>query len=99
MALGFKTGGRRKGVRNRASVERERQIAESGVTPLEFLLQVMRDGRNDLGARIDAAGKCAPYVHPKLQSITQVTVPPETVDPETRDRIFRDIMECLRRRP
>jgi hypothetical protein len=42
MAFGKKTGGRKKGTPNKATVERVQQIAESGITPLEYLLQVMR---------------------------------------------------------
>ena len=37
--------------------------AEQGVSPLEFLLSVMRDIANPLELRIDAAKAAAPYVH------------------------------------
>lgn len=74
-----KTGGRRKGSRNVASVERERKVAESGITPLEFMLDIMRgscpEGADAAGQiafaamRMDAAKAAAPYVHPKLANI------------------------------
>ena len=35
------------------------------VTPLDFLLSVMRDANNDPALRLRAAGLLAPYVHPK----------------------------------
>jgi hypothetical protein len=42
MAIGKKTGGRRKGTPNKASVERQLRVAESGVTPLDVMLENMR---------------------------------------------------------
>ena len=35
------------------------------VTPLDFLLRVMRDANNDPALRLRAAGLVAPYLHPK----------------------------------
>jgi hypothetical protein len=69
MALGRKTGGRKKGSRNRAAIAREKAIAASGVTPLDFMLGVMRDERASLDLRFEAARSAAPYVHPKLASV------------------------------
>ena len=52
---------------------RHRDVAmmayETGITPLEFMLEVMRDDGNDLLIRMDAAKAAAPYVHPKLASV------------------------------
>lgn len=64
-----KTGGRKKGTPNKASAQREAEIAASGLTPLEYLTSVYRNRKIDLDTRVDAAGKAAPYVHPKLASI------------------------------
>jgi hypothetical protein len=36
-----------------------------GITPLDFLLGVMRDANNDPALRLRAAGLVAPYLHPK----------------------------------
>lgn len=70
MAKGIKTGGgSRKGRPNKATAARESAIAASGLTPLEYMLGVMRNKRNDRDTRLDAAAKAAPYVHPKLASI------------------------------
>lgn len=66
MAAGKKTGGRRKGTPNRTTLRREREIAKSGLTPLEYMLQVMRNPRVDGSRRDDMAKAAAPYVHPKL---------------------------------
>jgi hypothetical protein len=69
MAKGLKTGGRQKGVKNKASIERQAAIAASGLTPVDFLLGIMRDTEAELGTRIDAGKAVAPYIHPKLANI------------------------------
>jgi hypothetical protein len=68
MAYGIKTGGRKKGVPNRASVARAREIAESGETPLEYMLRIMRDTEKPEELRFEAAKAVAPFIHPKLSS-------------------------------
>ena len=69
MAIGKKTGGRRKGTPNKATAKRESEIAKSGITPLEYMLKVMRDSKADAGRRDDMAKAAAPYVHPKLANM------------------------------
>ena len=69
MARGRKTGGRRKGTPNKATATRQAEIAASGLTPLDYMLSVMRDEQADKVARLDAAKAAAPYVHPKLASV------------------------------
>ncbi len=64
-----KTGGRKKGSRNKATAKREAEIAKSGKTPLQFLLGRMRSSKVDMGERIECAKAAAPYVHPKLAAI------------------------------
>jgi|SRR5579859_1103656 len=67
-------GGRPKGSVNRSSREMLELARKSGPTPLEIMLGVARarfkDGQFD--SALDAAGKAAPYLHPKLAT-TQVT--------------------------
>ena len=58
--------GRPKGVPNKATIARQNEIAASGLTPLEFMLSVLRDPASDPAMRMDAAKAAAPYVHPKL---------------------------------
>ncbi len=48
---------------------------ETGISPLDYLLQVMRDPSGDSGARLEAAKAAAPYVHPKLSAIEHSTDP------------------------
>lgn len=68
-----KYGGRKKGTPNKKDSEaaqRAKKIIDAGLTPLEYLLSVMRDPKVDQVTRIEAAKSAAPYVHPKLQAIT-----------------------------
>jgi hypothetical protein len=65
MAAGRKTGGRSKGTPNKATAAKERAIAASGLTPLEFMLAALRDEDKTFDVRMDAAKAAAPYVHPR----------------------------------
>ena len=64
-----KTGGRQKGSVNKATAAKVAEVAASGLTPLDYLLGVMRDVAGEPGQRIDAAKAAAPYVHPKLSTV------------------------------
>jgi hypothetical protein len=64
-----KTGGRQKGVPNKAPIARAKAIEASGLTPLEFMVQCMRNEAMPEDFRLDAAKAAAPYVHPKLTSV------------------------------
>jgi hypothetical protein len=71
-APGERRGGRRRGTRNRRTIEL-RALAEAQPregTPLEFLTSVYRNEALPIDRRIDAAGKAAPYVHPRLAAVT-----------------------------
>lgn len=69
------TGGKREGAgrppgsKNKASVEREREIRASGLVPLDFMLEVLRDEGKPFEDRKWAAEKAAPYIHPKLANV------------------------------
>jgi hypothetical protein len=45
------------------------ELAKDGVTPLEYMLGVMRDDNADAGRRDDMAKSAAPYMHPRLSAI------------------------------
>jgi hypothetical protein len=64
-----KTGGRKRGTPNKATAAREAEIRSSGLTPLDYMLQVMRDEEAPTELRLDAAARAAPYVHPRLASV------------------------------
>ena len=61
--------GRKPGSRNSKTVEQVAAIEASGVTPLEYLLSIMRDADAEPAARIDCAKAAAPYVHARLSNI------------------------------
>ncbi len=84
MAIASK-GGKRPGAGRKpgTATKRTREIAEAamadGITPLEFMLQVMRKEpskalppKEELAAtmmRFEAAKAAAPYIHPRLAAI------------------------------
>ncbi len=69
MAYGKKTGGRQKGVRNKASIAKAAQVAASGLTPLDYMLSVLRDTTQPPSRRDWASAAAAPYIHPKLATL------------------------------
>jgi len=71
MAQGGKRegAGRKPGVPNKRTTETVEAIEASGLTPLAYLLSVMRDESLDREARVDAAKAAAPYAHAKLASV------------------------------
>ncbi len=64
-----KTGGRKKGTPNKAVAAKAAEVAASGLTPLDYMLSVLRNENNPADVRLDAANKAAPYVHPKLAAV------------------------------
>ena len=64
-----KTGGRQTGGRNKKTVGRENERLQSGLDPLDFLIEVFRDERQDIDRRIEAAKAAAPYKHSRLTAI------------------------------
>ena len=47
MARGRKTGGRKKGSRNRATAEARAEAVATGILPIDYMLAVMRDAAAD----------------------------------------------------
>ncbi len=68
-------GGRREGAGRKPGTAnvRTRAIAEralaAGLSPLEYLLSLVRDEVQPQAVRLDAAKAAAPYVHPRLSSV------------------------------
>lgn len=61
--------GRPKGMPNKRTAEKAAEVEASGLTPLDYMLSVLRDESRDPDDRMDAAKAAAPYVHAKLASI------------------------------
>jgi hypothetical protein len=76
MARGRKTGGRKKGTRNRATEEARAAAAAAGTMPLDYMLAVMRDISADTKRRDAMAMAAAPYLHPKVSSVDVSDRPP-----------------------
>lgn len=75
-----KGSGRKVGSKTRKTAEIAQKAAEQGITPLEFMLKIMRDEAcpedADLAqkiafhsARFEAAKAAAPYIHPRLAAV------------------------------
>jgi hypothetical protein len=64
-----KTGGRKRGVANKRTVQRKVELVRSGLSPVDYLLAIMRDEQLDLPTRLDAAKAVAPYTNPRLAVI------------------------------
>jgi hypothetical protein len=64
-----KSGGRQKGVPNKRTAAKVAEVEASGLTPLDFMLNVMRDKEQAMDLRFDAAKAAAPYVHARLSAI------------------------------
>jgi hypothetical protein len=75
-----KNAGRRTGSATKRTREIADKAAEQGLTPLEFMLEIMRtepsaeieDQRilqSRLELRFEAAKACAPYMHPRLAAV------------------------------
>lgn len=73
MARGRKTGGRKKGARNRATEEACAAAAATGVMPLAYMLGVMLDPNADIKRRDAMAMAAAPYLNPKLSTVEAVS--------------------------
>jgi|GEM_PF-653695 len=57
--------GRKPGSPNRKSAEVLSAALEEGITPVEYMLGIMRDETKDAKDRAWAAEKAAPFVHPR----------------------------------
>ena len=61
--------GRKPGAATTKTREIANKASENGITPLEYILSVMRNDLSEPRERLSAAVAAAPYVHAKLASI------------------------------
>src|SRR3954471_10073595 len=63
--------GRPKGSASKKTIEIANRAAQEGITPLEVMVNIMREAYagKDYEKALDAATKCAPYMHSKLSSV------------------------------
>ena|ERR1700745_2584629 len=72
--------GRPLGSQNRKTREMAAAAIAAGMSPLEYLLHVMRDVNNPTALRLDAAKAAAPYVHPRLAQIHHANTDGEAIE-------------------
>ena len=65
-APGERRGGRQKGTPNKATAAREAEVEASGLSPLAYMLSILRDEEASTESRRWAATSAAPFVHPRL---------------------------------
>ena len=67
--------GRKKGqVSQQTAIRKELQAKaiEAGLTPLDYMLRILRDETQEQSARFNAAKEAAPYVHNRLAAVEQL---------------------------
>jgi hypothetical protein len=99
MTVGRKTGGRRKGTPNRATAAVAAAVAEAGLTPLAYLLTVMRDEAQPTEIRLDAARAAAPFVHPRLAAVSVSAQIDDQRDSEARRVLLDRLVGLVDQRP
>lgn len=68
-------GGARPGAGRKPSAltTKTREIAEKaiegGITPLDYMLEILRDTTLEMAPRFEAAKAAAPYIHPRLANV------------------------------
>lgn len=67
---GTRIGGRQKGTPNKVTAETTAKIAAAGITPLDYMLTILRDTKQNAVDRFEAAKAAAPYVHARLNATT-----------------------------
>lgn len=91
-------GGRKTGTPNKMTAAKALAIQASGLTPLDFMIQVVRDASKPLEVRMDAAKAAAPYIHPRLASVEHTGAQGKPLIPEdnlTPNEIARRIAFAL----
>ena len=90
-------GGRKPGSLNRRHVEVLAGALAEGITPVEYMLGVLRDEQADPKARAWAAEKSAPYLHPRPAPIERTVAIglPDTSTPEGIGRALDAILQAI----
>jgi hypothetical protein len=86
--------GRPKGSRDRRSLELVKSVVGSGVTPLEYMISVMRNEQRPEADRFEAAKACAPYVHARL-STSVIDATHERVNADVRELTTEELMAII----
>ncbi len=79
--------GRKVGTVSKATAERKRiqeKAMAEGLTPLEYMLSILRDEKQEQSARFAAAKEAAPYIHNRLAAIEHKGDPNAPIELITR---------------
>jgi hypothetical protein len=74
-------------------------VAAGGLSPLEFLLGVMRDPQAAPELRLEAAKSAAPFVHPRLAAVNVYAEIDEQHDSEARRVLLDRLVGLIDQRP
>jgi hypothetical protein len=87
----------RKGTPNKLTAEVQAAIAETGETPRDYMLRVMRDETVDHARRDAMARAVAPYCHPQLASVATTNETGRHADNMTEEELIKSIEEHANR--
>jgi len=73
------------------------EIGGDGISPIEYLLKVVRDSEKPDAIRIEAAKAVAPYLQPKLCAVDLTNH--VTTDQRTQAEILEDLKACIEKDP
>ena len=73
--------GRKKGIQNKVNAALGERVLSSGESPLECMLRIVRDPKQEISIRNDMAKAAAPYVHPRLQAVEHADDPERSIQP------------------
>jgi len=87
----------RKGTPNKLTAEVQAAIAETGETPRDYMLRVMRDETVDHARRDAMAKAVAPYCHPQLASVATTNETGRHADNMAEEELIKAIEEQANR--
>jgi len=82
--------GRKPGAATAMNEEARKKALEGGMSPLEYLLSVMRDQRQTAAFRLDAAKAAAPYVHARLANVAVAGEIDSKITVNINKRVYAD---------
>jgi hypothetical protein len=75
-----KTGGRRKGTPNRATISFRERLAARGYDPIDELITISRDHKTPLETRVQIHLEICPYIYPKRKPVDQSIGEPVSIN-------------------
>jgi hypothetical protein len=69
MAIRKKTGGRRRGVPNRRTLELAERLEGAGFDPVQVIIDVASDAASTPELRLRAASELLPFLYPKRRAV------------------------------